>query len=129
MNASTLDDPRKRRFALLLWGWAMLLVVLLSAAPTGGQPRTRTTGSAFDPATFSVVLRPKQPRLAAAAVTTDNKKQADAVVDGASFGLARSLVATPAPPSHTPALAGRGWSIPDRSPLKRAYGPRAPPRA
>jgi hypothetical protein len=49
--------------AYALWAWTMLLVVLLSASPTGGQPGTRMVGSAFDPATSSVVINPKSPKL------------------------------------------------------------------
>jgi len=41
----------------------MLFVVLLSAAPTGAAPRTLLVGSAFDPATTSVAMGAKRPRL------------------------------------------------------------------
>ncbi|KHL26157.1 hypothetical protein PK98_06525 [Croceibacterium mercuriale] len=49
---------RIRPTAFLLWGWALLLLVLLSAAPTGAQPCARLIGSAFDPSTVSVTVRP-----------------------------------------------------------------------
>ena len=38
------------------WAWLMLVVVLLSAAPINGQPRTRLVGSAFDPASVAAAL-------------------------------------------------------------------------
>jgi hypothetical protein len=53
---------RGPRVPFLIWGWAMLFVVLLSATPTGGQVRSRLVGSAFDPTTVSVALGPKQPK-------------------------------------------------------------------
>jgi hypothetical protein len=40
--------------------WATLLVVLLSAAPTGPQVQLRLIGSAFDPASSTVVVSPKR---------------------------------------------------------------------
>lgn len=56
----------RRPWTAFLWGWGLVLVVLLSAAPTGGAPRTRMVGSAFDPATVSEALNPRQPKLKAA---------------------------------------------------------------
>lgn len=47
-----------RGFAL--WAWATLLVVVLSAVPTEAEPRSRSVGSAFDPATYSVALSQKR---------------------------------------------------------------------
>ncbi len=44
----------------MLWGWALLLLVLLSAAPTGAQAGTRVVGSAFDPSTVSVTVAPNK---------------------------------------------------------------------
>jgi hypothetical protein len=67
-SAMPTNDPFRRRTPFLLWSWAMLLVVLLSAAPTGGAPRTQVVGSAFDPATVSVALNPKSPKAKAAIV-------------------------------------------------------------
>lgn len=40
-------------------GWVLVLVVLLSAIPSAAQPRSRITGSAFDPAAVSVALNVK----------------------------------------------------------------------
>lgn len=43
-----------------LWsGWLLVLLVLLSAIPSAAQPRSRITGSAFDPAAVSVALNVK----------------------------------------------------------------------
>ncbi|OYW45135.1 MAG: hypothetical protein B7Z08_06110 [Sphingomonadales bacterium 32-68-7] len=52
-----------RPWSALLWGWGLVLLVLFSAAPTGGPPRTRLVGSAFDPATVSVALSPRETKL------------------------------------------------------------------
>ena len=61
MNGQGTHRPdHGRQAAFLLWGWAMVLLVLLSAAPTSAQPRTRLVGSAFDPATVSVAVSPKK---------------------------------------------------------------------
>ncbi|WP_347303522.1 hypothetical protein V5740_02535 [Croceibacterium sp. TMG7-5b_MA50] len=49
-----------RRILPALWGWAILLVVLLSATPSGAQTSPRIVGSAFDPATLSVTIRPQE---------------------------------------------------------------------
>lgn len=107
----------------------MLLVVLLSAAPTGGQVRSRLVGSAFDPASVSVALYPKQPK-------------AKAVAKVANGGLPASEA--DGPPLH-PGTAGVLQPLPalhlDRAPLPaplpvtlaraglspKAHGARAPP--
>jgi len=65
ISGRTLHGPKRRRPVFQFWGWTMLLVVLLCSAAASGQPRTRLIGSAFDPATTSVALNPKQPRMAA----------------------------------------------------------------
>ncbi len=114
----------------MLWGWAMLLVVLLSAAPTGGQPRTRHLGSAFDPATLSVVLSPKQPRLNGAVSSQHRKKLpetegGDAIyVAGLAAGAVRNGPARPRvrPSYHSALSVGAGHL------LTSTQGPRAPPR-
>lgn len=54
------DGDRTRTMAFLLWGWALLLLVLLSAAPTAAQPVARSVGSAFDPSTVSVAVGPSK---------------------------------------------------------------------
>jgi len=51
----------------------MLLVVLLSAAPTGGQLQVRAIGSAFAPATSAVTVSPKRARVDAVTTKTDRK--------------------------------------------------------
>jgi hypothetical protein len=109
----------------------MLLVVLLSAAPTGGQPGTRLVGSAFDPATVSVVVSPKKPRFASSTTSLLKKKPADDVAGEAS--TATGLLRISSAPQF--ALASRPRFSPSqdvtpgaRSSLK-AHGPRAPPPA
>jgi hypothetical protein len=66
----------RSRAAFSLWGWATLLVIMLSAAPTGGAMRTQVFGSAFDPATYSVTTAPKrQPPLSQ--VQAENRDEPD----------------------------------------------------
>jgi hypothetical protein len=60
MGRETTLAAIRPRAAFSLWGWAMLLVIMLSAAPTGGALRTQVFGSAFDPATYSVTTAPKR---------------------------------------------------------------------
>lgn len=118
-------DPARRRVPFLLWGWAMLVVVLLSASPTGAAPRSRLVGSAFDPATVSVALNPKQPK-AVDKLTAGERPDPDS---GAPPVLAASVVHVPAAAAiavrsaHAAGLA----SLADPRALVRAHGPRAPP--
>lgn len=82
---------RGPRSPFLIWGWVMLLVVLLSAAPTGGQVRSRLVGSAFDPATFSVALNPKQSKSKALAKAAVGRLPA-ALTDGPLLGSVSVIV-------------------------------------
>ena len=52
-------------------------IVLLSAAPINGQPRSRLVGSAFDPASVSVVVRPGKTRLHANTASLEKRKTPD----------------------------------------------------
>jgi len=125
------ERARRGPAAFLLWGWAMLLVVLLSAAPTGGQPRTRLLGSAFDPATVSVVLSPKQSRLEDTASSLHRRRLPDRMGGGSAH------IANLAPWAASSLLAQPdGWRFDDRDPaitgrrsLTKAHGPRGPPLA
>lgn len=69
---------QRSRVSFALWGWVMLLVIMLSAAPTGGAPRTQLFGSAFDPATHSVTTAPKRQSLLAELQTEDTGDPDDA---------------------------------------------------
>lgn len=113
-------------------GWAMLLVVLISAVPTTGQARTRLIGSAFDPATYSVVVSPKKPRVTGSKTSLDRKTPLDHLFDGTPIQV---VVAGPVP--ILPALvmvAGLSYDTLSAEPdshfhSTRANGPRAPPAA
>jgi len=129
MNAHA--DPhaaRRHRVPFLIWGWAMLLVVLMSAAPTGAQARVRLVGSALDPASVSVALSPKQPK----AKETASKAPSRGLPDEASPPpLAIESEALAPPPLADAALGG---SVPgERPPVlhpalsQRSNGARAPP--
>jgi hypothetical protein len=51
----------------------MLLVILVSAAPDGGAPGSRSIGSAFDPATSSVAVARQHSRVVATATAGDTR--------------------------------------------------------
>jgi hypothetical protein len=130
MNSQAELIPRRRpHLRFLVWGWVMLLVVLLSAAPTGGQVRSRLVGSAFDPATYSVALNPKLPKAKTLAKASIGRPPA-ALTDTPVLG-AEAAVVLPA------ALPGRIDRIPLPDPLpavpvqaglsSKAHGARAPP--
>jgi hypothetical protein len=128
IGSGTLSQAKRSPAAFMLWGWTMLLVVLLSAAPTGAQPRSSFLGSAFDPSTVSVVLSPKQLRLNGAASTQYRKKPPESVGGGslliASLAdwTARLVPEWTEPSSYHSALP-----IGARHLLTSVYGPRAPP--
>lgn len=109
----------------------MLLVVLLSAVPSGEQARTRLVGSAFDPATVSVALTPKQPKTKAA-VQAERRRLPELAFGKAPFLLAiASAGAVPFAGYSLVAPVGfvRPAPFPASRSLTRAHGPRAPPRA
>ena len=76
IERSASSAPPRHRAAFWLWGWAMLLVIMLSAAPTGGALRTQLFGSAFDPATYSVTTAPKR-HASPAELQTESKGEPD----------------------------------------------------
>jgi hypothetical protein len=110
----------------------MLLVVLLSAVPTGGQARSRLVGSAFDPTTVSVALSPKQPKAKASAQAPDRRRLPDSASGNAPVQLALAPVA-----ALVIARSAEAGASPFAQPatvtgpraLTRAHGPRAPPLA
>ena len=121
-------DRRMRRIPLVAWGWAMLLVVLLSAAPTGAAPRTAVVGSAFDPATVSVVLSPKPSKLSFASAVQQQKR------DARPSGSVQAIPALERAASAPPVALAAGRRAPDGSDparlyhsFSRAHAPRAPP--
>ena len=83
------------------WGWAMLLVILLSAAPTGGALRTQVYGSAFDPATYSVTTAPKRAAPLADLTHTEGEPGDPEVYDhprlASAIALPPALAAAPKP--------------------------------
>ena len=125
----SLERTRLRAFPL--WARLMLLVVLLSAAPTSAQPRTRLVGSAFDPASVSVVVRPKNSRVVSTAVSQDKSKLPD---DHGGSVLALSMLAVPgvvmqlAPCAAAPVESAPAAVVRPRV-LCKANPPRAPPAA
>ncbi|MBT2134414.1 hypothetical protein KK137_08725 [Croceibacterium sp. LX-88] len=127
MHRRNLMMPRVGRPAFV--GWFMLLVVLISAVPTTGQARTRVIGSAFDPATYSVVVSPKKPRVAGAKTTVARKPLLDHLFDGVPV----PAIVEPQPLPFTFEWASQlRFEAPPEQPagrpsIVRAHGPRAPP--
>lgn len=132
MNASSNQHKgRKTQPAFWLAAWIMLLVVLLSAAPTGGQPRTRFVGSAFDPATFSVLVAPKKPRFASSVISLLKGKRSDERA-GVAPMIASALGLSAAHPypltlRNRPRFGSRPAAAFGRRPFPKTLGPRAPP--
>lgn len=128
MTCGTPPSARRDPAAFLLWGWTMLLVILLSATPTEGVTGTRAMGSAFDPTTASVVLSPKQLRLGASVAIPGKRKVPDVVGPASLVPMMLALV--PSPLLQVEAFQS-GLLRADASPLlsSRAHAPRAPPAA
>lgn len=121
---------RLNRLGFLAWGWAMLLVIAVSAAPDGGAPGSRLVGSAFDPATASVMVGPQQPRVVLAA--TNDEQAPPAVPSGGAGEFATatsSAMRSPAADADGSLLAHRPPGSGDPRSLTRANGARAPPKA
>jgi len=132
MNGRT-NHPhgRKPQPAHWLWGcWVMLLVVLLSAAPTGAQPRTRLVGSAFDPSTISVAVSPKPLKADPWLKKARGKRPGEGTPGVARklFLIAASIVVARQVPVTTGSLAGtvRRFDLPVGVPV-RSRLTRAPP--
>jgi hypothetical protein len=117
----------KSRLGFLVWGWATLLVVLVSAAPDGGAPGSREIGSAFDPATPSVAVGPQQPRVIEAIEAHEALPPAAAAGDAAQL-LPTRLAATGSVAGNSP-IALSPYTAGDPRSLNRAHGARAPPLA
>lgn len=105
----------------------MLLVILISAAPDGAAPGSRSLGSPFDPATSSVAVATQNSRLAQM-VTANEAKPAFAMV-GASglgaailptFGSLAFVAVRPLPFAHADVKRDERARI-------HAHGARAPP--
>ena len=128
-NLSRPESGNRRAFAP--WAWLMLVVVLLSAAPINGQPRTRLVGSAFDPASVSVVVRPGKTRLHSPAAWLEKRKTPDSERGAAPlFAIVESFDFATRP---SPAAGARPEALPPKRfvprPSWRAHLSRAPPSA
>src|SRR6186713_641109 len=87
----------------LLSGWAILLVVLLSATPAGEQIRLRAVGSAFDPAAAAVALGPKKQKVEARQLVSS---RTDLEADGPDLAPVPAIV-PPAELLHPAHVAGQ----------------------
>lgn len=119
---------KSRRFGFLAWGWATLLVVLVSAAPDGGAPGSRELGSAFDPATPWVTVGPQQPREVVAAEMADEAPP-PAMAAGDAGVLFPFQLASSGGVAGSSLIALRPYAAGDPRSLNRAHGARAPPPA
>ena len=125
-------NPSRRRWQVppfLLSGWAILLVVLMSATPAGEQIRLRAVGSAFDPATAAVALGPKKQKVEARQVASS---RADREVDGPDFAPLRAILPPvellrPADLAGQQTFARVGFVAAPVKPLARPQSARAPP--
>jgi len=106
----------------------MVLVVLLSAAPTGGQVRIQPVGSAFDPTTAAVAVSPKRHKLHAVIAEADRDDR-----DAPLAGDVPALAATVAGLARADVFSGRAQFAPIRrivartNPLASSHPARAPP--
>jgi hypothetical protein len=119
------SDARPVQAAAL---WIALLVALASSLLSSGPPRTIAYGSAFNPATTVVALRPIRP---APRIMADTVRRDDGPAAGASDIAAPSLAAEPiAAPQWMPAAHD---AAPEPLPLRPHSvldgSPRGPPLA
>ncbi len=111
----------------VLWGWAMLVVVVLSATPTSAHPRSRLIGSAFDPATVSVVVSPRKARPDEWTRKPPEDDPAGAAFDNQpDASLARPIPLAASVGARADAVPSRVAS-PPRRPAVRAHAPTEPP--
>lgn len=103
-----------------------LLVVLLSAAPTGEQAFTRLVGSAFDPAAASVALGPKLSKTKAPAIVKRTTEDSELAPPPALVWSAPESVLPELAPERSPGAAAVVAGSAPRA-FARAHRSRAPP--
>lgn len=125
--SSNQHERRNGKTSFWLSGWAMLLVVLLSAAPTGGPPKTRLVGSAFDSATVWVALGAKKPRPGVPAASIQKRKLPQSVASSiAEVPLITSAIELPGT-SGLSLFATPRQAISTPRAFAKAHPTRAPP--
>jgi len=131
MSISQPDLGSSNRFtAFWPWGWAMLLVVLLSAAPTGNQVHIRAVGSAFDPAAVAVAMNPKKLQLGSPKAQAVGDKRTDTSAGLAldrDLSVAHPLLVLPAAGIDRLVFAAGFRAAVPAHPLAYARAARAPP--
>lgn len=118
---------RLNRFRFLPWAWAMLLVILISAAPDGGAPGSRSIGSPFDPATSGVAVSRQHSRLAAM-VTAGDIRPALPVMGASGVAILPALASFDFAASRPFRFSHSQATVYPRS-RAGAHGARAPPAA
>ncbi|TZG27783.1 hypothetical protein [Sphingomonas montanisoli] len=126
-TTSSAPRPRpKRRHSFVLATWVALWTAILCALPSGAISASKTLGSAFDPATTSVVLKARSQSLTRQSSIQRTPPAPDIHIPeqrAAIFALAAAPTSSTAI-SYPP--------IPPSAPGTRLHGdaqPRAPPRA
>ena len=106
--------------------WIALFVALASSLLSSGLPRTIAYGSAFNPATTVVALKPIRP---APRILAEPTRRDDGPATGASDRATPALVSAPAPSVDTDrAPVGAARAIPPLRPHPVLNGsPRGPP--
>lgn len=108
----------------------MLLVIVLSAAPTSAHPRTRLIGSAFDPATVSVAIGARKARTDEWARKCTEGDPAKTTVGDQPYDLIFvGLVGFEASAGQRTGAAETPVDVSLRRPLTRAHAPTGPPLA
>ncbi len=122
------ESPRNTRRVRGVALWIALLVALASSLLSGGIPRTTALGSAFNPATTSVALKPIRP---APRIMADAPRRDDGPAAGASdIAIVAPSVAPTAPTAPTRLIASEHVPAPFLHPHAVLDGsPRGPPLA
>jgi len=127
MNGQQQLSGLHRTGRFFLCGWVMLMVVLLSAAPSSAGQRNRSVGSAFDPFSASVVVRPTQGKAAVIATSLDRRKAPEPGAGGQMEAPSRYPLAHATSSSKAgEALTGYGVRLATDL-IWPAHSPRAPP--
>ena len=82
---SSTISMRRPAFAFAFWSWIMLAVATLSSLPLQGQTAPRQHGSAFDPTTSSMAIRPKRIEVGATIEKVSNREPREWFPDRGPF--------------------------------------------
>ena len=108
----------------------MVVVILISAAPSGAAPGSRSIGSAFDPTTSEVAVSRQNRRVVVATAVPVDARPALPLAGASGLGVAVSFTLASVDFVVSRPLRVTDWRATGhpRS-LTRAHGARAPPTA